>query len=24
VITERVEEMKWWTGDWPESVPLGQ
>lgn len=22
VITERVEEMKWWTGDWPEGVTV--
>jgi ketosteroid isomerase-like protein len=24
LITERVEEMKWWSGEWPEEVPLGQ
>lgn len=22
LITERVEEMKWWSGEWPEEVPL--
>jgi ketosteroid isomerase-like protein len=22
LITERVEEMKWWKGEWPEDVPI--